>query len=273
LTSAAGPGDTLFSDALNHASIIDGCRLSGARVSVYRHADVEHLESLLRDSPGDGRRIVVTDAVFSMDGDLAPLRELRGLADRYGALLFVDEAHSVGVYGRGAGLCAEAGVTPDAMVANLAKAFGGAGGFVAASSDLVEYLVNSARSFIFSTGLAPASAAAGVAAIRVVRDAPGLGEELLARATYFRNALRERGVEVPGDHSAIVPIHIGENAAAVAASQALLVEGVLAVAIRPPSVPRGTARLRCSVTLAHSEADLTSAAQAIAEVLERASVS
>ncbi len=272
LQALAGPGAAIFSDALNHASLVDGCRLSRAQVHIYRHADVAHLAALLRTCDTPGRRIVITDAVFSMDGDLAPLREVAEAAHAHDAFLYVDEAHGFGIYGAGAGLSAEFGVKPDAISANLAKALGGGGGFVAGSAEFIDLLVNRARSFIFSTGLAPACVGAGIEAARIVMTEPGLGAELLARAAFFRAELRRAGVDVPDHRSAIIPIIVGSNETALALSDALFERGILETAIRPPSVPYGTARLRLSVTLAHSRDDLARAAQTIAEVLHAAKV-
>ncbi len=270
IPTLAGAGDAIFSDALNHASLVDGCRLSRAEVYIYRHADTAHLAELLRTCNAPGRKIVLTDAVFSMDGDLAPLAEIGLLAEQHGAFLFVDEAHALGIYGRGAGLCAELGVRVDAISANLAKSLGGGGGFVAGSADFIDTLVNRARSFIFSTGLAPACVGAGLEAARIVMTEPGLGEELLARAALFRTELHRHGLDVEEHRSPIVPVIVGSNEAALALSDALFERGVLDTAIRPPSVPYGTSRLRFSVTLAHSREDLARAAAIIADVVQPA---
>lgn len=270
LQALAGPGDAIFSDRLNHASLVDGCRLSRAQVHIYRHADATHLAELLRACDTPGRRVVITDAVFSMDGDLAPLREIAEAARTHDAFLYVDEAHGLGIYGQGAGLSAELGVKPDAISANLAKSLGGGGGFVAGSAEFIDLLVNRARSFIFSTGLAPACVGAGLEAARIVMTEPGLGAELLSRAAFFRAELRRNGIEVEEHRSPIIPIIVGSNEAAVALSDALFERGILETAIRPPSVPYGTARLRLSVTLAHSRDDLAHAATTIAAVLQPA---
>ncbi len=233
---------------------------------MYRHLDLAHLEALLRSVDAPGRKVIVSDSVFSMDGDLAPVAALRQLTDRYGAYLLVDEAHALGVFGRGAGLCAQMGVKPDAVVANMTKALGSGGGFVAGSGAFIDLLINKARSFIFSTGLAPACVGSALRAVEIVESEPGLGSELLRRAALFRARLREKGFDIPDDPSQIIPIVIGGNEAAVAISSALFEQGVLITAIRPPSVPPGTARLRISVTLAHTEEDLRCAADTLADV-------
>lgn len=268
LTSLAGERDVIFSDELNHASIVDGCRLSRARVCVYRHRVLEDLERLLRKVTGK-RRIIVTDTVFSMDGDLAPVQELARLAQKFDAVFVVDEAHAIGVYGGGAGLCEEEGASADVIVGTLSKALGGEGGFAAGPRWFKDLLINRARTFIFSTGLAPACAGSALAALDVVRNDNRLGPELLARAAAFRQRLRESGVDVPDDRSQIVPLVIGENNAVMDIAASLLKRDVLAAAVRPPSVPKGTARLRFSVTLAHERGDLDAAAKVVAESVHR----
>lgn len=272
IATLAGKDGIIFSDELNHASIVDGCRLAKAQVHIFRHRDVDHLEGLLQTHRCDGRKIIVSDAVFSMDGDLAPVSALRELADRYGAYLLIDEAHALGVFGRGAGLCAELGVRPDVVVANMTKALGGGGGFVAASRGFIDLLINKARSFIFSTGLAPACAGSALKAVEIVQADPDLGQELLRRSSLLRTLLREQGFDIPDDPSQIVPMIVGSNEAAVELSIALLERGVLITAVRPPSVPDGTARLRLSVTLAHEEGDLRRATEIMAAVALEAGV-
>ncbi len=260
ITALAGPGDAVFSDALNHASIVDGCRLSRAAIHVHRHNDMAQLEELLSSAGSAARRIVVSDSIFSMDGDAAPLRELERLARKFDALLVLDEAHAIGIHGDGAGLARALGVRPDVIVGTLSKALGGEGGFAAGSARFRSLLINGARSFIFSTGLAPACAGSALAAIDTIAEAPGLGTELLRRAAFFRGKLRENGIDTPDDPSPIVPVILCENRAAMACSAALLDEGILVAAVRPPSVPEGTARLRFSLTLAHGMDDLEWAA-------------
>jgi len=272
ITTLAGVGGAVFSDALNHASIVDGCRLAKAEVHVYDHLDLGHLEALLDAVEVPGRKVIVSDAVFSMDGDVAPVEALRALADRHGAYLLVDEAHALGVFGKGAGLCAEQGVVPDVLVANLTKALGSGGGFVTGSRDFIDLVINRARSFIFSTGLAPACVGSALEAINVVEAEPDLGAELLRRSSLLRRALREKGFDIPDDRSQIIPIVVGGNEAAVAISEALLPEGILITPVRPPSVPVGTARLRISVTLAHTEGDLAKAAEVLASTALEAGV-
>jgi 8-amino-7-oxononanoate synthase len=266
VTALAGPGDHVFSDALNHASIIDGCRLSRAAVHVYPHADVAALDRLLAAAPRTGRRLVVTDAVFSMDGDRAPLADLVALARHYHAHLVLDEAHSAGVLGtRGAGLAEATGLT-DAVavhVGTLGKALGGAGAYVAGSATLIELLVNRARSFVYTTALPPASVATAAAALDVVAAEPDRRARVLAHAARLRDGVRALGLPTDGD-THIVPVLLGDNARALAFAAALLARGVLVQAIRPPTVPPGTARLRVTPMATHTDAHVDRALAAFA---------
>lgn len=249
LSALLGPGDAVFSDELNHASIVDGCRLSRAQVCIYRHRDVEHLEALLRATPAR-RRLVVTDSVFSMDGDRAPLRALREVCDRHGAALMLDEAHATGVLGAtGRGLTELDGVEPDLKLATLSKALGGFGAFVACSSALRELLFNRARSLVFSTALPPAVCAMAQAALEKAKH-PGLRARLWANIDRVAAALGQR------PDSAIFSVVLGAPVAALTASARLREAGVLVKAIRPPTVPEGTSRLRIALSAAHRDDDV-----------------
>ena len=273
IAALASPGTVIFEDRLNHASLIDGARLSGARLVRYRHNDVGHLESLLLRHEGAARRLVVSDSLFSMDGDVAPVEALGRACRSAGAWLIVDEAHAMGVFGEhGAGCCAglPADAQPFAITGTFSKSLGGYGGFVAGDAVLMTLLINRARSFIYSTGLPPASVAGALAAIRLIRREGERGEALLRRAEYFRSELGRHGFDTSPSCSQIVPVMLGENRRALAASEALLEEGVLCTAIRPPTVPRGTARLRFSVTLGHDEALLRGAAERVARCVGEA---
>ena len=252
LPSFAGPEDLIVSDALNHASIIDGCRLSRARVEVYPHGDVGAVEKALR-APAR-RKIVVTDAVFSMDGDRAPLRELAALCSAAGALLIVDEAHATGVIGpRGAGLAAELGVAADVRMATLSKAFGVAGAYVAASRAVCDLLLNRARPLIFSTALPPALACAARASLEILAGSEGDARRsrLWSNVRRFAAGLREAGLPARED-SAIFPVVTGTPDRALAMAAHLRELGILAKPIRPPTVPQGTSRIRFAVTSAHT---------------------
>lgn len=265
ISTLVGRGDTIFSDELNHASIVDGCRLSGAHIVIYRHSDIEHLSDLLSAVTSPGRKIIVSDAVFSMDGDLAPVTHLAELAEEHGAMLVVDEAHAIGLMGQGRGLCRERGVCADVVLGTLSKSLGTAGGFIATSDAVRDYFVNRARPFIFSTGLAPACAASALAAVKILDSAPDVGKELIVRATRLRGLLQDGGFDIPRDRSQIIPIVIGDNATTIEMAKLLEEKGILVAAVRPPSVPVDTARLRISVTLAHMEADFQRAADALVE--------
>lgn len=260
-------GDAIFADQKNHASMIDGCRLSHAAAHIYPHGDWRQLERLLAESAGSfRRRLIVTESVFSMDGDVAPLAELVELAERHQCILLVDEAHATGVLGpTGRGLC-EALALEDRVhvrIGTLSKALGCAGGFVCGSSELIQWLVNRSRPYIFSTALAPPLAAAAVAALGIVRDEPWRRTQLAQRADDLRSALARQGWSVGGSQTQIIPLVVGEPATAVELSARLRELGMLAPAIRPPSVPAGESLLRISLSLAHDEAMIAQLVRAL----------
>jgi 8-amino-7-oxononanoate synthase len=267
ITSLAGRDDVIYSDALNHASIIDGCRLSRATLRVYPHNDTAALRDLLAAEGPCRRRIIVTDSVFSMDGDCADVAALHAVAQEFDAWLVVDEAHAVGVFGNGGGVCRAVGITPDVTVGTLSKALGSGGGFAATSQPVRDLLINRARSFIYTTGLSPACVGSAHEAVRLIEDYPDLGANLLRNTRAFVTMLKDHGVETLPTDSQIVPIMVGDNTQAVALAEALQEDHILVTGIRPPTVPKGTARLRLSLTLAHTESDLRHAAQRIAAVL------
>ena len=272
ITALAGRGDAVFSDALNHASIIDGCRLSGAAVHVYPHADVAALKRLLHGSTAR-RRLIVTDSLFSMDGDQAPLREICAIAAARDAMVMVDEAHATGVLGpSGAGVVETLGLHERVavQVGTLGKALGCAGAFVAGSRPLVELLVNRARSFIYTTALPPPVAAAAAAALDIVEREPERRQRLLQQAADLRTRLQALGLAVPSSESPILPVIVGESQQALDWSRALLHRGVFVQAIRPPTVRPGTARLRVTVMATHTPSDLSRAADAFAGVQREA---
>ncbi|UUO06071.1 8-amino-7-oxononanoate synthase [Blastopirellula sp. J2-11] len=254
ITALAGKGDVIFSDAKNHASIIDGVRLSGARPQIYQHLDVDHLEKLIAQAAPFRRRLIVTDSLFSMDGDFAPLKELTELAAQYDAMLLVDEAHATGVFGeQGRGVCEQLGVEDqvDVRVGTFSKALGGHGGFVVGSRSLIDWLLNRARSYIFSTAAPMAAAAAMIAALQIVHDEPQRRQLLLERATKLRSDLRAQGWQVGGE-SQIIPIRLGEPEPTMQASLRLREQGLFVPGIRPPSVPSGESLLRISLSFAHT---------------------
>ena len=265
ITSLAGRDEVVFSDELNHASIIDGCRLARAETFVYRHADVEHLAWGMGQAEGRGA-LVVTDSVFSMDGDVAPLAEIVELAGRHGVRVVVDEAHGTGCMGPGGrGAVAEAGVEDevDVVIGTLSKALGAYGAFVACEQPMAQLLVNSARSFIFSTAPPPPSVAGALAALELLAEQPQRVEKLQANGDALRDELAREGFEVAGSTTQIVPLVIGDAKQAMRICELAIERGVFAQAIRPPTVPEGTSRLRLAVMASHTKAELREAAQVL----------
>lgn len=259
IQAVAGRDSAVFSDNLNHASIIDGIILSRAQKNRYRHNDPDHLQWLLKKTPTDMRKLIITDAVFSMDGDAALLEKLVDIKERYNAILMVDEAHSGGIYGsRGEGMVHHLGLQEkvDIQMGTFSKALGTYGAYVTGSRWLIDYLVNKTRSFIFTTALPPAVTGAIEAAIKIVSEDSALRQTLSENSRYFRTALFRLGFDICGSQSQIVPIVVGPDDKTVAFSRRLKDEGIAAVAIRPPTVPENTARIRFSVTAAHKLQDL-----------------
>ncbi|HEY2894884.1 MAG TPA: 8-amino-7-oxononanoate synthase [Pirellulales bacterium] len=255
IAALAGAGDAIYSDQKNHASMIDGCRLSRADVHVYPHRDLAGLAQLLEPGGDYRRRLIVTESVFSMDGDCAPLAQLAELARRHDAMLLVDEAHAVGVLGsRGAGLAEALGVENeiDIRVGTLSKALASAGGFVCGSKQLIEWLINRARSYVFSTALPSPMCAAASAALEILVREPARREHLRQMAADLRACLAQQGWNIGGSETHIIPLHIGQSDQALAVSGELLAAGLLVPAIRPPTVPPGEALLRIGVTSAHT---------------------
>jgi glycine C-acetyltransferase/8-amino-7-oxononanoate synthase len=262
ISALAGRGDVILSDALNHASIIDGCRQSRAETIVYPHCDLDALAAGLQRA-GGRRALIVTDAVFSMDGDLAPLSDIVALARRHGARVLVDEAHATGVIGPGGrGLVADLGLERevDIVIGTLSKSLGSYGAFACSDRVTAEFLVNRARTLIYSTGLPPPSVAAALAALRILRGDPSIVQRLRSNARLLRGELGARGFSVDAGEMPIIPVLVGDPRAAMAMCEAALRRGVFAQAIRPPTVPDGTSRLRIVTIAAHEEPDLRHAA-------------
>lgn len=261
LTSLLGKNDVVFSDALNHASLIDGIRLCGARREIYPHCDLNALERALRDcAGGPSRKLIVTETVFSMDGDVVPLADLLALADRYGAGVILDEAHATGVHGSdGRGIAAQLGLVERAaaLVHTCSKALASAGAFICGSSLLKQHLVNHARTLLFSTAMPAYMARQIQAALRLAQGMDFQRAELLAKAKRFAAALSQDGWDTAGSLSQLVPLIVGENDEALSAAEFAQREGFAARAIRPPTVPAGKARLRLSLTVPTPEADLS----------------
>jgi 8-amino-7-oxononanoate synthase len=265
VAALVGRGEVVFSDELNHASIIDGCRLSRAETFVYRHRDTEHLEWGLRRA-GPRASLIVTDTVFSMDGDVAPLPDLYELAQGHRCMLMVDEAHGTGALGPGGrGAVAAAGLSGkvDVVVGTLGKALGGYGAYVCTSGEIAELLVNTARPFIYSTAPPPPSVGAALAALAVLRERPGIVEQLRRNAAILREGLGAYGLDLGGSRTQIVPVVVGDARRAMALCEHALERGVFAQAIRPPTVPEGTSRLRLAVMATHSSDELRDAARVI----------
>jgi len=269
LSTLAGEGDAILSDALNHASIIDGCRLSRAEAVVYAHCDLEQLEAALKRVARCRRKLIVTESIFSMDGDEAPLAGIVELAERHGAMVMVDEAHATGLYGAsGAGVVAKLGLGDRVLVqmGTLGKALGGFGAYVAGSRALRELLINRCRSFIFTTSLPPAVMAMAIAAIDLVKDEPQRRDALWQNCRHLTEGLRPLGFRLEASSSPILPLIIGDAAKCMKFSEQLLEQGVFAQGIRPPTVPPGTSRLRITLMATHTRDHIERALKVFEEV-------
>lgn len=268
--------DIIFSDRLNHASIVDGIRLSGARFFRFRHNDLNHLEALLKKERKRYKKaLIVTESLFSMDGDMASVKEMVELKERYDALFMLDEAHAVGVIGeKGAGLAEKYGLTKkiDIIMGTFGKALGSYGAYAAASARLIDYCINMARSFIYSTALSPSVIGASIGGIKMLAEEPIRRSALLEKAKYFRSLLKENSLKVMGN-AQIVPVLVGENYAALNISKNLYENAIFALAVRPPTVPAGKARIRFSITCNHSEDDLKKAADVLKHAFKQIPIS
>jgi len=275
LSTLVGEGDVVLSDALNHASIIDGCRLSRAKVVVYGHCDIDQLERSLRDAPSNARKLIVTESLFSMDGDEAPLADIVNLAEKHGAMVMVDEAHATGVYEpSGAGLVAKLGLGDRVPIqmGTLGKALGGFGAYVAGSKALRELLINRCRSFIFTTSLPPAVMAMGMAAIDLVMREPERRQALWNNCEGLRAGLKELGYSLGGSQSQILPLMVGDATACMRLSEKLLDRRIFAQGIRPPTVPAGTSRLRITLMATHRPEHIDQALRVFKEVAQEMKV-
>ena len=263
--------DTIYADRLIHACMIDGAKISGATIKRFKHNDPAHLEKLLSKHEGQGKKIVLVESVYSMEGDLAPLKELAAIADQYEAALIVDEAHATGVFGpNGAGLSSTQNLQNNIPISmgTLSKGLGGYGGFIACSSAMKSHLVNNARAFIYTTALPPSVVAAALASLKFLRKDASAGQTLLDRSEKFRSQLNKAGLDTSASQSQIVPIMVGDNERCMRIMARLKAENILAVAIRPPTVPPNLARIRCSLTLAHSEEELQQAAETLIRIFK-----
>lgn len=254
ISAIADKNTIIFSDALNHASIIDGCRLSRGAVKAYSHCDVDELKYLLKQVDRNARKLIVTDGVFSMDGDIAPLDKLYELSRDYNALLMVDDAHATGTIGNGHGTAAYFNLEKeiDIQLGTLSKSLGSVGGYVAANSTIIDYLVNTSRSFIFSTALSPADIGAALAALYVLETDTSVLGRLQENVNYMADQLNSMGIDATNE-TPIFPILIGRNEDTLAVSDYLYEAGIIGTAIRPPTVPIGESRIRLTVTAAHNK--------------------
>jgi len=254
ISALLGKGDAIFSDRLNHASIVDGIRVSRAKLFRFKHNNAAHLKKLLeRERHKYSNAFIITETVFSMDGDISPLKDIIRLKEKYNCVVMVDEAHATSIFGpNGSGIAQQEGVTEkiDIIMGTFSKAFGSFGAYAAISKELKAYLINTCRSFIYSTALPPAVIAANLAALEIVKNEPYRRETLLANADYLRKRLTEEGFNVKGN-SQIIPVMIGKSEDAVSMSEFLKQKGYWALAVRPPTVPKGEARLRLSVCFYH----------------------
>lgn len=270
ITSIVGKGDIIFSDRLNHASIVDAALLSGAEFKRYPHRDMEKLEAFLKCASNFKRRLIVSDSVFSMDGDLAPLPRLASLAKKYDSFLYVDEAHATGVLGnKGRGALEYFGVEENEFIiqmGTLSKAAGSFGAYVCGVKTLIDYLINRARAFIYTTALPVSVCASSIAALDVIEDDCLLRNKLTEKTKFFRDSLRSFGFSVSNDPTPIIPLLIGDAGRAMEASRRLFEEGVFVQGIRPPTVPKGSSRLRITIMATHDEKDLSYALGKIASV-------
>jgi 8-amino-7-oxononanoate synthase len=268
ISAITGKGDVILSDKLNHASIVDAALLSNAKVKRYPHKDTGALERFLKDSRGFSRRVIVTDGVFSMDGDLAPLKEIVSLAKRYDAFLIVDDAHATGVLGEnGRGTLSHFGIDAGDVIqmGTLSKALGCFGAFVTGKSEIIRYLINKSRSFIYTTALPPSTAYAAIEAIRIAREGDDLRERLFSNVDFLRGKLTSAGFDVLNDETHIIPLIIGDVQKTLKLSEHLFDNGLFIQAIRPPTVPKDTCRLRITPTALHTKDELEYAFDKIME--------
>ena len=259
ISSVFGRGDIIFSDKLNHASIIDGILLSGAELKRYPHCSMEALEDFLKKSKIKGKRAIITDSVFSMDGDLAPLDKITALAKKYNCITMVDEAHAFGVFGKkGKGLLEHLGLEGkvDIQMGTLSKAAGSFGAYVCGSRALVDFLINRARSFVYTTAMPPSVATASLKAIEIIEHEPKLRQQLWLSTNHLREGFRKLGFDTMNSQSPIIPILVKDAKLAVEFSKKLFEAGIFVQAIRPPTVPRNTSRLRVTVMATHTRGDL-----------------
>ena len=271
ISTLVSSGDVVICDKLNHASIIDGCRLSGADFRVYAHCNMEKLENILKKSSKYKRKLIVTDSVFSMDGDLAPLPDIVRIAAKHNAMVMVDEAHGTGVFGKnGMGVVEHFNLNNDVdiVMGTLSKAIGSLGGYVTGNIDLISYLRNKARSFMYTTALPPAVCAASIAGIKLIQENSSIRYSLWQNVRFVKDKLRSLNINTISSESQIIPILIGDAQKAVAISKSLYESGILIPAIRPPTVPANSSRLRMTVMSSHTQRDLDKLFKVLSDVLD-----
>ncbi len=270
ISAVADKNTIIFSDALNHASIIDGCRLSRGTVKTYSHCDIDELKYLLKQVDRNTRKLIVTDGVFSMDGDIAPLDKLYELSREYNALLMVDDAHATGTIGNGHGTAAYFGLEKevDIQLGTLSKSLGSVGGYVAANSTIIDYLVNMSRSFIFSTALSPADIGAALVALHILESDTSVLQRLHENVNYMAEQLLSLDIDATNE-TPIFPILIGSNEDTLAVSQYLYEAGIIGTAIRPPTVPIGESRIRLTVTAAHNKKQIDYVCQSLHNAMKQ----
>lgn len=270
ISSIADKDTIIFSDALNHASIIDGCRLSRAKVHTYGHCDMDELGYALKNAPKDTKKLIVTDGVFSMDGDIAPLDLIYELSKEYDALLMVDDAHATGTIGEGRGTATHFGLDGriDIQMGTLSKSIGSVGGYVAANQMIIEYLINMSRSFIFSTAISPGDIGAALAGLRIIQQDITVYKRLRHNVSYMADRLNTFGIRATKD-TPIFPIIVGSNEQALLISNYLYNAGIIGTAIRPPTVPVGESRIRLTVTASHSEEQIDYVCRTLHEAIKR----
>ncbi len=272
ISALVGSDDIIYSDELNHASIIDGARLSRSTVKIYKHLDLNHLQELIEsDKNTKCRKLIVTDTVFSMDGDLVPLPELVEISEKYGCILMIDEAHATGVLGkRGSGATEHFGVEDrvPVVMGTLSNAVGSLGGYIAGSKELIDFIRNRVRSYIFDTSLPPASLAASITAIDIIENEPQRREHLWNMVKKFKTGIEDSGLRVLPSHSAIIPVLIGDAEPALNFAKMLRENGVFTPAVRPPSVPHGMCRIRVTIMAMHTEDHIDTALKAFRAAYE-----
>lgn len=267
IPALAGKGDHIFSDEENHACIIEGCRLTEATVHVYRHADMDHLESLLKDVPEDDGKLIITDGVFSMTGHVAPYDKIYDLAKRYKARTFIDDAHGLGVVGDGGrGTASHFNLPADIVMGTFSKSLASQGGFIAGNAEIVDWLRHKARSFMFSAALAPASTAAALKALDVLVEEPHRVTQANENAAYLLKGLNDLGYDTCKTETVIIPVFVGDDMACLSVCQTLIKLGIFTTPVVYPAVPKGEALIRCSVMPTHTKDDLDMALKAFAEV-------